>query len=140
MCNACACVSERDGSWQLATPFCPTLESGFSLRGRPAVVAENAAHSLPAASSASRWLPKRTIDQLVRESLVIALTMIGRGEFVQRLSEAPLTERHDAVQALLFTDRTNGSAYALPSEGRTPAIVKRPTECPRCFKAPALRP
>jgi hypothetical protein len=71
-------------------PFCPTLEPDL-LGGRPVVVAENAAHSLSAANGAGRSLHKRTIDQLVRESLMIALAMIVRGEFVQRLSEVPLT-------------------------------------------------
>ena len=103
------------------SPFCPTLEPDL-LGGRPVVVAEKPAHSLAAANGAGRSLHKRTIDQLVRESLMIALARIVRGEFVQRLSEVPLTERHDTVQAFLFhrPDEPLGVRVAIRRCGRRP--------------------
>ena len=43
----------------------------------------------------------RTLDQLVRESLVIPLAMIVRREFVEGPTKMPFAERSDAIQTLL---------------------------------------
>jgi hypothetical protein len=71
------------------------------LRGRPIVLTENPSNALPPANRAGRSLLDSALDQIIRESLVIALAMVVRGQFVQRLTEVPFAERHDAVQAVL---------------------------------------
>lgn len=47
-------------------------------------------------------LASDTVNQVVAETLVIALVMIVRDELGERATEVPLTERNDAVQAFLF--------------------------------------
>jgi hypothetical protein len=65
------------------TAFCPMTESRPCLCGRPIVVAEDPADSLPATHRANRSLRRRTIDELVRKLLVIPLAMVVHGELLQ---------------------------------------------------------
>jgi len=57
-----------------------------------------------------RSLHAGRFDQLVRESLVIPVVMVVRGEFSKGRPQVPFAERNEAVQASSFTERTNRSA------------------------------
>ena len=72
------------------------------LRGRPVVVVEDPTDSLPPSNRARRSLRGRTVDQLVRQSLMIAFAVVVHRELLQCLTEVPLAERHEAVQAFFF--------------------------------------
>ncbi len=72
------------------------------LCGRPVVVAEDPADSLPATNRANRSLPGRTIDQLVPEALVIPLAVVVHGELLQCSLQMRFTDRNDAIEAFLL--------------------------------------
>src|SRR5262245_40092000 len=89
-----------------SSPFCPTLGSRHMLRDWP-VVAEDPADSLAAANGARSSLRRRAFDQLVRESLVISLAMVMRGEFVQCVPQMPLAERDDPAPRRILRRHPN---------------------------------
>jgi hypothetical protein len=73
---------------------------------------QKTADALTPPNGARVMLVSDTLNQVVTETLVIALVMIVRGEVGERATEAPLTERNDALHSSLI-ERTNRSACAL---------------------------
>ena len=73
----------------------------IALRGT-VVVTEKTTDALTPPNGARVMLASGTVNQVVAETLVIALVMIVRDELGERATEVPLTERNDAVQAFLF--------------------------------------
>ena len=69
---------------------------------RTVVVAEKATDALAPPNGAGVMLVADTVNQVVAETLMIALAMIVRDELGERTTEVPLTEKNDAVQAFLF--------------------------------------
>ena len=65
---------------------------------RAAVVAEKAADALTASNGAGVMLVSNIVNQVVAETLMIALAMIVDDELRKRTTEVPLTERNHAVQ------------------------------------------
>jgi hypothetical protein len=66
------------------------------------VVAQKATEALTPPNGAGVRLVSNTVNQLVAETLMIALAMIVRGELSERTKEVPLTERSHAIQAFFF--------------------------------------
>ena len=69
---------------------------GTALR-RTVVVAENATEALPPPNGAGVLWVSHSVNQLVAETLMIALAMMGRGELNERATEVPLTERNRVI-------------------------------------------
>jgi hypothetical protein len=69
---------------------------------RTVVVAEKATEALTPPNGADVMPVSNTVNQVVAETLMIALAMIVRDELGERSTEVPLTERNDAVQAFVF--------------------------------------
>jgi len=57
---------------------------------------------VPGSNRPGRWLRGRSFDQLVREPLVIALTMGVRRELMKRPTQVPFAEWNSAIQAFLL--------------------------------------
>src|SRR5207237_9588193 len=89
---------------------CPTIAPDHCfLRGklrRAIVVAEKTTEALTAPDPFGAMLVASTIDEIVPEALVIAFAMIVEDVLGKRVTQVPLTERNETVQAL-FLDRAN---------------------------------
>lgn len=72
-------------------------------------------------------LPSNTLDQVVGETLMVAFAMGVNHELRERLTEVPLTQRNDPVQAFSWIERTNRSACALQFGARHGVRITRNT-------------
>jgi hypothetical protein len=66
------------------------------------VIAEKSTQTLAAANGCARTRGSDVFDQFVAEPLMVAFAVIVDCEFRERMPRVPLTERYEAVQALLF--------------------------------------
>jgi hypothetical protein len=72
------------------------------LRGCAIVVTENPADALTPSNRARFRVGRRTVNQRVPDSLVIALDVIMGDELTNQATKMPLAERQDAIQAFLL--------------------------------------